>query len=64
MSSKPTVQGIKHLESLASVPNQPKVSAGIEKNATLANYQDSCIAKGIQDQVITTVKGKTSQPMT
>jgi hypothetical protein len=63
MSSKPTVQEIKHLESLASVPNQPKVSAGIDKNATLANYQDSCIAKEIQDQVITAVKGKTSQPM-
>jgi hypothetical protein len=38
MSSKPTMQEIKHLESLASVPNQPKVSAGIDKNATLAIY--------------------------
>jgi hypothetical protein len=64
MSSKPTVQEIKHLESLTSIPNQPKVSAGIDKNEILANYQDSWIAKGIQDQVITAVKGKTSQPMT
>jgi hypothetical protein len=64
MSSKPTVQEIKHLKSLASVPNQPKVSAGINKNATLTIYQDFCIAKGIQDQVITTIKGKTSQLMT
>jgi hypothetical protein len=45
MSSKSTMQEIKHLESLASIPNQPKVSAGFDKNATLANYQDSCIAK-------------------
>ncbi len=61
-ASKPTVQEIKHLESLASIPDQPKVSAGIDKNATLVNYQDSCIAKGIQDKGIITIKGKTSQP--
>jgi hypothetical protein len=46
-SSKPTVQEIKHLESFVSIPDQPKVSAGIDKNATLANYQDSCMAQGI-----------------
>ena len=45
---------------LESVPNQQKVSAGIDKNATLANYQDSCIEKGIIGLVTTATKGETS----
>ena len=63
-SSKPIVKEIKNLETFASVPNQPKVSSGIDKNAILTNYQNFCIAQGIHDQATTIVNGKTSQPTT
>ena len=55
---------IKRLESLASVPKQQKVSSGIDKNSTLATYQDSCIEKGIPGYVTTAIKCKTSPPPT
>jgi hypothetical protein len=47
------------LQSLARVPSQPKVLAGIKKNSILSDYQEFCNAKGIQDQVSTIAKGKT-----
>ncbi len=40
------------------VPNQSKISIDIAKNAILLDYQDSCIAKGINSQVSTLIKGK------
>ncbi len=43
------------------VPNQLKVSAGINKNLILSKYQEFCIKRGYNDQVYTVVKGKTSQ---
>jgi hypothetical protein len=52
------------LESFASVTNQQKVSAGIDKNATFANYQDSCTKIEILGQVTTDIKGETSLPPT
>ena len=55
---------MKRFESLASVPNQKKVSTGIDKNSTLATYQDSCTEKGILGHVTTTIKGETSPPPT
>ena len=57
---KPAAGEMNRLEYIASVPNQHKVSAGIDKNATLANYQDSCTAKGILGMVTTAAKGETS----
>ncbi len=39
-------------------PNQPKNFVGINKNAILSEYQESCIAKGIHSKVSTIVKGK------
>jgi hypothetical protein len=47
------------LQLLAQVPDQLKVSAGIDKNLILSDYQDFCNAKGIQDQVSTIAKGET-----
>ena len=57
---KPAAGKMKKPESIASVPNQHKISTGINKNATPANYQDSCTAKGIPGLVTTAVKGETS----
>jgi hypothetical protein len=47
------------LDDFALDPNQPKVSAGINKNSILSEYQEFCHAKGHNDQVPTIVKGKT-----
>ena len=55
---------MKRLELLASLPNQKKVSIGIDKNATLATYQDSCTEKGILGHVTTAIKGEPSPPPT
>ena len=63
-STKPAAAEMKILESLASIPSQQKVSAGIDKNATLATYQDSCTEKGILGHVTTAIKGETSPPPT
>ena len=40
------------------------LAAGIDKNSTLATYQDSCTAQGILGQVTTDIKGETSLPLT
>ena len=48
---------------LALIPDQFKVSAGINKNLILSEYQEFCIEKGYSNQVYTVVKGKTSQIM-
>ena len=61
---KPAANEMEKLGPFASVTNQQKVSAGIDKNATLANYQDSCTKKGILGQVTTAIKGETSLPPT
>ncbi len=63
-SNKSTAQEIESLKSLASNCKHPNVSAGIDKNVSLADYQNSCIAKGLQDQVVTAIKGKTSPQIT
>ena len=55
---------MKRFESLTSVPNQKKVSTGIDKNSTLATYQDSCTEKGILGHVTTAIKGEASPPPT
>jgi len=62
--TKPAAVEMKRFESLASVPNQKKVSTGIDKNSTLATYQDSCTEKGILGHVTTAIKGEASPPPT
>ena len=46
------------LESLAKTTDDQQVSAGINKNIILLNYQESFISKGFQDQVTNTIKGE------
>jgi hypothetical protein len=58
-ASKPSAILCEQLQLLPRVPNQLKVSAGIDKNSILLDYQDFCNAKGIQDQVSTIAKGET-----
>ena len=48
------------LESSVSASTQQKLAAGINKNATLASYQDACTKKRILGQVTTAIKGETS----
>jgi hypothetical protein len=43
---------------LTRVPDQLKVSAGIDKNSILSDYQDFCNTKGIQDNDSTIAKGE------
>ena len=43
---------------------QLKVSAGINKNLILSEYQEFCIKKGHNDQAYTVAKGKTPQIIT
>jgi hypothetical protein len=57
--SKPSAILCKQLQLLAQVPDQLKVSTGIDKNSILLYYQNFCNAKGIQDQVSTIAKGET-----
>ena len=38
--------------------DQSKISAGINKNAILSEYQESCIKRGIHNEVSTIVKGE------
>jgi hypothetical protein len=38
--------------------DQLKISAGINKNAILSEYQKSCIKRGIHNKVSTILKGK------
>ena len=63
-TTKPAANEMEKIGPVASIMNQQKVSAGIDKNATLANYQDSCTKKGILGQVTTVIKGETSLPPT
>jgi hypothetical protein len=58
-ASKPSAVLCKQLQLLVRVPDQLKVSAGINKNLIFLDYQDFCNAKGIQDQVSTIAKGET-----
>jgi hypothetical protein len=58
-ASKPSTILCKQLQLLAQVPDQLKVSASINKNLILSDYQEFCNAKGIQDQVSTIKKGET-----
>jgi hypothetical protein len=60
-TKKPAANEMEKPESLVSVPNQQKVSTGIDKNATFANYQDSCTKKGIIGQVTTAIKGESTR---
>jgi hypothetical protein len=46
------------LETVAPTANQPKVSVGINKHSILLNYEESCISKGITNQVSTIIKGE------
>jgi hypothetical protein len=46
------------LKTVALTANQPKVSVGINKNSILSNYEESCISKGITNQVSTIIKGE------
>jgi hypothetical protein len=48
------------LELLAGDTSYPKISAGIDKNLTLLDYQELCTSKGITNQVTTTTIGETS----
>jgi hypothetical protein len=57
---KPTVGELEKLASFATKPDQQKISVGINKNATLADYQDTCTKKGILGQVTIAIKGETS----
>jgi hypothetical protein len=57
-SSKSSTSKIKKLESITFVPNQPKVSVGIDKNSILSKYQDSCIKKGFENQATSIAKGE------
>jgi hypothetical protein len=56
--SKPSAILCKQLQLLAGVPDQLKVSAGINKNSILLDYQDFCNTKRIQDNVSTIAKGE------
>ena len=57
-SSKSSTSETEILESLAFIPNQSKVSTGIDKNSILSEYQDSCIKKGFENQTTTIAKGE------
>jgi hypothetical protein len=45
------------VDDFALDPNQPKVSAGINKYLIFSEYQEFCLAKGYNDQVHTVFKG-------
>jgi hypothetical protein len=49
-------------ETVARTANHPKVSVGINKNLILSNYEESCISKGIINQVSTIKKVRTYLP--
>ncbi len=49
---------------LALAPNQFKVSAGINKNLILSEYQEFCIKKEYNNQVYTVVKGSKTPQIT
>ena len=57
---KPTASDLEKLASFATKPDQQGISAGIDKNATLADYQGTCTKKGILGQVTIAIKGETS----
>jgi hypothetical protein len=57
---KPIVGELEKLASFATEPNQQKISVGIDKNATLADYQDTCTQNGILVQVTIAIKGEIS----
>jgi hypothetical protein len=59
-ASKSSVGKIKQSELPTVVLNQLKFSIGINKNTILSNYQESCVAKGINNQVSTIVNGENS----
>ncbi len=46
------------LETVALTANQPKVSVSINENSILSNYEESCISKGITNQVFAIIKGE------
>jgi hypothetical protein len=57
-ASKPSAISCEQLQLLARVPDQLKVSAGIDKSSILSDYQDFCNTKGIKDNVSTIAKGE------
>jgi hypothetical protein len=57
-TSKNKITNTPTFEAVALTANQPKVSVGIDKNLILSNYEESCISKGITNQVLTMIKGE------
>ncbi len=56
-TSKNEITNPPTFKAVALTANQPKVSVGINKNLNLSNYEESCILKGITNQVSTIIKG-------
>ncbi len=55
---KDEITNLPTFKAVTLTANQPKFTVGINKNLILLNYEESCILKGITNQVSTIIKGE------